>query len=215
MSIEDRLTDAARAVDEMWPDSDATQDRLAQLQARLADESSTEETPAPAAGRGSRTSEQPLDEDFLDVTQVAETLRVSKMTVYRLVHNGHLSAVRDGIGFRVPRASVLEYLGNLRQGSPARDIPGTGDDHGPPLPRPTRPNAYGRPAGERPLSEVNFLNVAQIAEIMRVSKMAVYRLVHSGHLPAIRVGRSFRVPEQAVYEYLHKSQDSQHAAGDS
>jgi excisionase family DNA binding protein len=38
--------------------------------------------------------------------------------------------------------------------------------------------------------------------VMRVSKMTVYRLVHAGTLPAIRVGRSFRVPEQAVHDYL-------------
>ncbi len=37
---------------------------------------------------------------------------------------------------------------------------------------------------------------------MRVSKMTVYRLVHSGDLEAIRVGRSFRVPERAVNQYL-------------
>ncbi|MGW7068854.1 helix-turn-helix domain-containing protein [Streptomyces sp. NPDC054855] len=54
----------------------------------------------------------------------------------------------------------------------------------------------------RPLGEVVFLTVAEVASVMRVSKMTVYRLVHSGHLPAIRVGRSFRVPEQAVHEYL-------------
>lgn len=52
------------------------------------------------------------------------------------------------------------------------------------------------------LSEVRFLTVAEVASLMRVSKMTVYRLVHSGHLPAIRVGRSFRVPEQVVHEYL-------------
>lgn len=40
---------------------------------------------------------------------------------------------------------------------------------------------------------------------MRVSKMTVYRLVHSGELPAVRVGRSFRVPEQAVQSYLQES----------
>ncbi|MEU0518848.1 helix-turn-helix domain-containing protein [Streptosporangium sp. NPDC006007] len=57
-------------------------------------------------------------------------------------------------------------------------------------------------AGERPLSEVKFLTVAEVATVMRVSKMTVYRLVHSGELPAIRVGRSFRVPEQAVHNYL-------------
>ncbi len=60
-------------------------------------------------------------------------------------------------------------------------------------------------AGERPLNEVQFLTVAEVASVMRVSKMTVYRLVHSGHLPAIRVGRSFRVPEQAVHEYLRDS----------
>jgi excisionase family DNA binding protein len=57
-------------------------------------------------------------------------------------------------------------------------------------------------AGEKPLNEVAFLTVAEVAAVMRVSKMTVYRLVHSGHLPAIRVGRSFRVPEQAVHDYL-------------
>jgi excisionase family DNA binding protein len=44
--------------------------------------------------------------------------------------------------------------------------------------------------------------VAEVALIMRVSKMTVYRLVHSGELEAIRVGRSFRVPEAAVNQYL-------------
>ena len=53
-----------------------------------------------------------------------------------------------------------------------------------------------------PLSDVRFLTVAEVATIMRVSKMTVYRLVHSGELDAIRVGRSFRVPEQAVIQYL-------------
>jgi excisionase family DNA binding protein len=58
---------------------------------------------------------------------------------------------------------------------------------------------------ERPLSEVRFLTVAEVASVMRVSKMTVYRLVHNGELPAVRVGRSFRVPEQAVNDYLRDS----------
>ena len=52
------------------------------------------------------------------------------------------------------------------------------------------------------LSEVKFLTVAEVAKLMRVSKMTVYRLVHSGELTAVQIGRSFRVPEQAVHEYL-------------
>jgi excisionase family DNA binding protein len=52
------------------------------------------------------------------------------------------------------------------------------------------------------LAEVRFLTVAEVAALMRVSKMTVYRLVHAGDLAAVRVGRSFRVPEQAVHTYL-------------
>ncbi len=58
---------------------------------------------------------------------------------------------------------------------------------------------------ERKLAEVRFLTVAEVASIMRVSKMTVYRLVHGGELPAARVGRSFRVPEDAVHRYLSTS----------
>ena len=50
-----------------------------------------------------------------------------------------------------------------------------------------------------------FLTVAEVADIMRVSKMTVYRLVHSGELPAVRVGRSFRVHETAVNKYRDAS----------
>lgn len=55
------------------------------------------------------------------------------------------------------------------------------------------------------LSDVKFLTVAEVAAAMRVSKMTVYRLVHAGELPAVRVGRSFRVPEEAVDDYLRKA----------
>jgi excisionase family DNA binding protein len=58
---------------------------------------------------------------------------------------------------------------------------------------------------ETHLSGVRFLTVAEVATIMRISKMTVYRLVHSGELEAIRVGRSFRIPEQAAYQYLYLS----------
>ena len=56
-----------------------------------------------------------------------------------------------------------------------------------------------RPA---PRTGVTFLTVAEVAAIMRVSKMTVYRLVHGGEMAAVRVGRSFRVPEPAVRTYL-------------
>ena len=48
------------------------------------------------------------------------------------------------------------------------------------------------------LSDVRFLTVAEVADLMRVSNMTVYRMVHAGELPAIRFGRSYRIPESAV-----------------
>ena len=46
---------------------------------------------------------------------------------------------------------------------------------------------------------------AEVAALMRVSRMTVYRLVHSEELPAVRVGRSFRVSERAVHDYLRRA----------
>jgi excisionase family DNA binding protein len=60
-------------------------------------------------------------------------------------------------------------------------------------------------SAEDSMSDVRFLTVAEVAAAMRVSKMTVYRLVHGGELPAVRVGRSFRVPADAVEEYLRRS----------
>ena len=58
------------------------------------------------------------------------------------------------------------------------------------------------------LPDVRFLTVAEVADIMRVSKMTVYRLVHSGDLPAVRFGRSYRVPESAVTAALESPLDN-------
>ncbi|MFT4306356.1 MAG: helix-turn-helix domain-containing protein [Microbacterium sp.] len=54
------------------------------------------------------------------------------------------------------------------------------------------------------LADARFLTVAEVADIMRVSKMTVYRLVHAGELPAVRFGRSYRVPQSAVDELVQR-----------
>ena len=55
------------------------------------------------------------------------------------------------------------------------------------------------------LGAVRFLKFAEVAALMRVSRMSVYRLIHSGELEAVRFGRNFRVPERAVDAYLRES----------
>ncbi|MEX2275647.1 MAG: helix-turn-helix domain-containing protein [Actinomycetota bacterium] len=56
------------------------------------------------------------------------------------------------------------------------------------------------------------LTVAEVADIMRVSNMTVYRLIKSGQLPAIRVGKNYRIRESEVEQYL--SQRSVWVEGD-
>ncbi len=51
-------------------------------------------------------------------------------------------------------------------------------------------------------AKARFLTVQEVAGLMRVSPMTVYRLIKSGDLPAVRVGRSFRVRDSDVDKYL-------------
>jgi excisionase family DNA binding protein len=46
------------------------------------------------------------------------------------------------------------------------------------------------------------LMVREVAELMRVSNMTVYRLIKAGDLPAIRVGKNFRIRRSDVECYL-------------
>ncbi|MGF7119885.1 MULTISPECIES: helix-turn-helix domain-containing protein [unclassified Rhodococcus (in: high G+C Gram-positive bacteria)] len=73
--------------------------------------------------------------------------------------------------------------------------------------KPAKPDKSGKQdsPGNASLAGTQFLTVAEVATLMRVSKMTVYRLVHSGELPAVRVGRSFRVHAKAVHDYLETS----------
>ena len=48
----------------------------------------------------------------------------------------------------------------------------------------------------------DYLTNAEVAEAMLVSKMTVYRLVKAHALASVRFGKSYRIPEGAVEEYL-------------
>lgn len=49
-----------------------------------------------------------------------------------------------------------------------------------------------------PTTGHDLLTVSEVAAIWLVSKMTVYRMVHSGELPAVRVGQSFCIPIESV-----------------
>lgn len=47
-----------------------------------------------------------------------------------------------------------------------------------------------------------FLTPTEAAQRLRVSKMTVYRLIHGGHLPAVQIGKAFRIRERDLVAYL-------------
>ena len=55
-------------------------------------------------------------------------------------------------------------------------------------------------ARTNPISRL--LTVAEVANVIRVSRMTVYRLIRRGQLKAIRVGRNYRVREDDLNDYL-------------
>ena len=54
----------------------------------------------------------------------------------------------------------------------------------------------------RPFVGDQLLTVAEVAGAMRVSNMTIYRLIKSGQLAAVRVGKNYRIRESDVDRYL-------------
>ena len=59
---------------------------------------------------GSGAESPPVMGRFLTVAEVARQLRVSNMTVYRLIKAGQLGAIRVGKNYRIRRRDVERYL---------------------------------------------------------------------------------------------------------
>jgi excisionase family DNA binding protein len=51
----------------------------------------------------------------------------------------------------------------------------------------------------------HLLTVDEVAGLMQVSRASVYRLIRTGGLPQVRLGRVVRVPELAVDEHLRQT----------
>lgn len=49
------------------------------------------------------------------------------------------------------------------------------------------------------------LTVREVGSLMRVSNMTVYRLIKSQQLPALKVGKNYRIRESDVETYLTDS----------
>jgi excisionase family DNA binding protein len=58
------------------------------------------------------------------------------------------------------------------------------------------------PLAQEPNARARFLTVAEVAGLLRVSNMTVYRLIQAAELGAVRVGKSYRIREDDIDKYL-------------
>jgi excisionase family DNA binding protein len=61
---------------------------------------------------------------------------------------------------------------------------------------------YRRNVLRQPFTEARLLTVNEVADLLRVSRMTVYRLIKDRTMPAFRVGRGYRLLEEDVHTYL-------------
>lgn len=59
-------------------------------------------------------------------------------------------------------------------------------------------------SADAPRALGSFLTVAEVARQLRVSNMTVYRLIKAGDMPAVRIGRGYRLREDDVRRYLER-----------
>jgi excisionase family DNA binding protein len=50
--------------------------------------------------------------------------------------------------------------------------------------------------------KARFLTPAEVADMLRVSTMTVYRLIKAGDIPALKVGKSYRLREEDVDRWI-------------
>jgi excisionase family DNA binding protein len=48
----------------------------------------------------------------------------------------------------------------------------------------------------------NLLTVSEVAKLLRISNMTVYRMLKGGTLPAVKVGRGYRIKNKDLDLYL-------------
>lgn len=70
-------------------------------------------------------------EIYLTVTEVAELLRVSKMTVYRMVNTREIESTRVGRAFRILAGEFYRRFPECRSSLCARNADGSGTGTGP------------------------------------------------------------------------------------
>ena len=49
------------------------------------------------------------------------------------------------------------------------------------------------------------LNAIEVADILNISRSLVYRLIHTGEIPSIRINQAVRVHQDDLYSYIESN----------
>jgi excisionase family DNA binding protein len=74
-------------------------------------------------GENTVTQAQVTPVQYMTVAEVAEVLRLSAMTIYRMVNGGQLEAIRTGVNGRTIRILATSVNHHQRATSAARPVP--------------------------------------------------------------------------------------------
>ena len=61
--------------------------------------------------------------------------------------------------------------------------------------------------------DIKFYSLEDVAEIFGVNYQLIYKLVKSGELPSVRIGKVFRVSDQQLKEYMDRQSQGAPASG--
>ena len=56
-----------------------------------------------------------------------------------------------------------------------------------------------------PQAKTTLLNVEELAAILRIGRNSAYRLVNTGQISYLRIGRTIRIPYAAVVRYVESA----------
>lgn len=59
--------------------------------------------------------------------------------------------------------------------------------------------------GEKEKQGINLLSLKEVSKLLHCSYAKVYLLVHSGDIPAIRIGKSLKVRQSDIAEFLNSN----------
>ncbi|MEZ5098681.1 MAG: helix-turn-helix domain-containing protein [Thermoleophilia bacterium] len=138
-----------------------------------------------------------LDDEILDVDDVARLLKLEKTTVRVLARQGKLPARKIGKEWRFSRYVLLAWLQTPQKGGLPSALPGTRspgateDDANPTAPSPRRQR-------KRLYDGLETVSQSEAAHHLGVTPRTVQRMVADGRLPTIEAGKKRRILRSAL-----------------